>query len=149
MGSGGVGSPQHMYGELFKMMAGVDMLHVPYRGGAPALTDLLAGQVQVMFDTLARRRPYDGVVGKMGLHIHQHSSLVERQRGDSQSGFCPRSDNRNPRVQIPCYREIFPCYASKKFPVLLRRECGWKPLNSLADWVPKSRRRAGFSKIPC
>src|SRR5262249_54877093 len=37
MGSGGVGSPQHVYGELFKMMAGVDMLHVPYRGGAPAL----------------------------------------------------------------------------------------------------------------
>jgi tripartite-type tricarboxylate transporter receptor subunit TctC len=53
MGSGGVGSPQHVYGELFKMMAGVDMLHVPYRGGAPALTDLLAGQVQVMFDTLS------------------------------------------------------------------------------------------------
>jgi tripartite-type tricarboxylate transporter receptor subunit TctC len=52
MGSGGVGSPQHVYGELFKMMAGVDMLHVPYRGGAPALTDLLAGQVQVVFDTL-------------------------------------------------------------------------------------------------
>ena len=44
MGSGGVGSPQHVYGELFKMMAGVDMLHVPYRGGAPALTDLLAGK---------------------------------------------------------------------------------------------------------
>jgi tripartite-type tricarboxylate transporter receptor subunit TctC len=53
MGSGGVGSPQHVYGELFKMMAGVDMLHVPYRGGAPALTDLLAGQVQIMFDTLS------------------------------------------------------------------------------------------------
>ena len=52
MGSGGVGSPQHVYGELFKMMTGVDMLLVPYRGGAPALTDLLAGQVQVMFDTL-------------------------------------------------------------------------------------------------
>jgi tripartite-type tricarboxylate transporter receptor subunit TctC len=53
MASGGVGSPQHVYGELFKMMTGIDMLHVPYRGGAPALTDLLAGQVQVMFDTLA------------------------------------------------------------------------------------------------
>src|SRR5262249_40306889 len=52
MGSGGVGSPQHVYGELFKMMTSVDMLHVPYRGGAPALTDLLAGQVQVMVDTL-------------------------------------------------------------------------------------------------
>jgi tripartite-type tricarboxylate transporter receptor subunit TctC len=53
MASGGVGSAQHVYGELFKMMTGVDMLHVPYRGGGPALTDLLAGQVPVMFDTLA------------------------------------------------------------------------------------------------
>ena len=53
MASGGVGTPQQVYGELFKMMAGVDMLHVPYRGGAPALTDLLAGQVQIMFDTMA------------------------------------------------------------------------------------------------
>jgi tripartite-type tricarboxylate transporter receptor subunit TctC len=52
MASGGVGSPQHVYGELFKMMTGVEMLHVPYRGGAPALTDLLAGQAQAMFDTL-------------------------------------------------------------------------------------------------
>ena len=45
-------SSNHVAGELFKMMAGVDMVHVPYRGGAPALTDLLAGQVQVMFDTM-------------------------------------------------------------------------------------------------
>jgi tripartite-type tricarboxylate transporter receptor subunit TctC len=52
MASGGVGSAQHVYGELFKMMAGVDMLHVPYRGGGPALADLLAGQVPLMFDTL-------------------------------------------------------------------------------------------------
>jgi tripartite-type tricarboxylate transporter receptor subunit TctC len=53
MASGGVGSAAHVYGELFKMMTGADMLHVPYRGGGPALTDLLAGQVPVMFDTLA------------------------------------------------------------------------------------------------
>jgi tripartite-type tricarboxylate transporter receptor subunit TctC len=52
MASGGVGTPQHLFGELFKKMAGVDMLHVPYRGGGPALTDLLAGHVAVMFDTL-------------------------------------------------------------------------------------------------
>jgi tripartite-type tricarboxylate transporter receptor subunit TctC len=49
MASGAVGSPSHLAGELFKMMAGVDMLHVPYRGTAPALTDLLGGQVQVTF----------------------------------------------------------------------------------------------------
>jgi tripartite-type tricarboxylate transporter receptor subunit TctC len=53
MASGGVGSSQHLYGEVFKAMAGVDMVHVPYRGGGPALIDLLAGQVPLMFDTLA------------------------------------------------------------------------------------------------
>jgi len=52
MASGGSGSPQHVSGELFKVMTGVDMLHVPYRGAAPAITDLLAGQVQVMFDPI-------------------------------------------------------------------------------------------------
>jgi tripartite-type tricarboxylate transporter receptor subunit TctC len=52
MGSGGVGTPQHLYGEMFKQMCGVDMLHVPYRGGGRALTDLLGGHVHVMFDTL-------------------------------------------------------------------------------------------------
>jgi tripartite-type tricarboxylate transporter receptor subunit TctC len=49
MASVGIGSGTHLAGELFKIMAGVDMVHVPYRGGAPALTDLIGGQVQVMF----------------------------------------------------------------------------------------------------
>jgi tripartite-type tricarboxylate transporter receptor subunit TctC len=49
MASVGIGSGPHIAGELFKMMAGVNMVHVPYRGGGPALTDLLGGQVQVMF----------------------------------------------------------------------------------------------------
>src|SRR5713101_8147401 len=48
--SGGIGFATHVAGELFKAMTGVDMVHVPYRGQAPAMTDLLAGQVQVMFD---------------------------------------------------------------------------------------------------
>jgi tripartite-type tricarboxylate transporter receptor subunit TctC len=52
MASGGIGSGSHMAGELFKMMAGVDMVHVPYRGAGPALADLLGGQVQVMFDLM-------------------------------------------------------------------------------------------------
>jgi tripartite-type tricarboxylate transporter receptor subunit TctC len=51
MASPGSGSPPHAFGELFKMMADVNMVHVPYRGGAPAITDLLAGQVQVFFGT--------------------------------------------------------------------------------------------------
>ena len=52
MASSGNGSTIHMSGELFKMMTGINMVHVPYRGGAPALTDLIAGQVQVMFDNI-------------------------------------------------------------------------------------------------
>src|SRR5262252_6855012 len=53
MASSGGGTPSHIAGELFKMMAGVNMLHVPYRGDVPAITDLLGGQVQVYFGTLS------------------------------------------------------------------------------------------------
>jgi tripartite-type tricarboxylate transporter receptor subunit TctC len=52
MASGGIGSTGHVSGELFKMMTGLNIEHVPYRGGAPALTDLLAGQVQVYFSPM-------------------------------------------------------------------------------------------------
>jgi tripartite-type tricarboxylate transporter receptor subunit TctC len=52
MASGGIGSSQHAIGELFKMMARVDLTHVPYRGEAPALADLLGGQVQVIFGNM-------------------------------------------------------------------------------------------------
>jgi len=57
MASAGIGGPQHVAGELFKFMAGVDMVHVPYRGTTPAVTDLLAGQVQVMFDVTPTALP--------------------------------------------------------------------------------------------
>src|SRR5262245_14302692 len=52
MASAGIGSPQHVAGELFKMMAGVDMVHVPYRGDALVLADLISGQVQVYFGVM-------------------------------------------------------------------------------------------------
>src|SRR3954462_3649902 len=52
MASSGNGSTIHMSGELFKMLTGINMVHVPYRGGAPALTDMISGQVQVMFDNI-------------------------------------------------------------------------------------------------
>jgi len=58
MASAGIGDGTHMCGELFKMMTGVNMAHVPYRGGAPALTDLLGGQVQVMFASMASSIEY-------------------------------------------------------------------------------------------
>jgi tripartite-type tricarboxylate transporter receptor subunit TctC len=58
MGSGSIGSTQHLSGELFKMMTGVDLVHVPYRGGAPAIADLLGGQVQVIFDVLSESIGY-------------------------------------------------------------------------------------------
>jgi tripartite-type tricarboxylate transporter receptor subunit TctC len=53
MGSAGTGGATHVSGELFQMMAGIKMLHVPYRGSPPALSDLLAGRVQAMFDNVA------------------------------------------------------------------------------------------------
>ena len=56
--SGSNGSAGHLAGELYKSMTGTDLLHIPYKGGAPAVTDLLAGQVNLMFDNLANSLPY-------------------------------------------------------------------------------------------
>jgi tripartite-type tricarboxylate transporter receptor subunit TctC len=58
MGSGGNGSPAHVTGELFKMMTGVNLTHVPYRGAGPAITDLLGGQIQVTFTDMAASIEY-------------------------------------------------------------------------------------------
>jgi tripartite-type tricarboxylate transporter receptor subunit TctC len=58
MGSAGVGSTSHLAGELFKMMAGVDLVHVPYRGNALALTDLISGQIEVLFPSLGSSIEY-------------------------------------------------------------------------------------------
>ena len=58
MGSGGVGATGHVAGELFQMLAGIKMQHVPYRGEAPALTDLIGGQIQVLFATIGSSLPY-------------------------------------------------------------------------------------------
>lgn len=56
--SAGIGTPPHLAGELFKNMTGVDMVHVPYKGGGPALTDLLAGQVGIYFSGISSVLPY-------------------------------------------------------------------------------------------
>jgi tripartite-type tricarboxylate transporter receptor subunit TctC len=60
MASGGVGSGNHLSGELFKMMTGIDLVHVPYRGAGPALIDLFGGQVQVLFATMSSSIGYVG-----------------------------------------------------------------------------------------
>ena len=63
MASAGIGSTPHVTGELFKMMAKADMMHVPYRGAGPAMTDLLGGQVQVLFDNVPSAIEYIGLAG--------------------------------------------------------------------------------------
>lgn len=68
-GSAGNGSSTHMIAELFKLKAGVDLTHVPYRGSAPALNDLVAGQIQVMFENLPTALPFiqSGTVVALGV----------------------------------------------------------------------------------
>jgi len=58
MGSGGIGSGNHLSGEMLNMMAGIDLVHVPYRGAGPAMVDLMGGQVQVMFNTMSASLQY-------------------------------------------------------------------------------------------
>lgn len=76
--SAGVGTGIHMAGELFKMMAAVDMVHVPYRGAAGAMTDLIGGQVQLMFDTTAASIPHikSGKVRALAVTTAARSALL-------------------------------------------------------------------------
>jgi tripartite-type tricarboxylate transporter receptor subunit TctC len=78
MASGGVGSPLHVAGELFKMMAGVDMVHVPYRSEALALPDLLAGQVQMMFGVMPASLGYvrSGKLRALGVSTLKRQELL-------------------------------------------------------------------------
>lgn len=78
MASGGNGSPTHVAGELFKMMAGVNLLHVPYRGSTPAITDLLGGQVQVLFNTLPEMMGYinDDKLRALGVTAAKRQSVL-------------------------------------------------------------------------
>ncbi len=69
LASFGTGSTSHVAGELFKMMAGIDMLHVPYRGGAPMITDLLAGQVHTAIDVMTTAFPHIRSGGLVALGV--------------------------------------------------------------------------------
>jgi len=77
-GSAGNGSSTHMIAELFKLKANVNLTHIPYRGSAPALTDLAAGQIQVMFENLPTALPFiqSGTVRALGVtSAHRSPSL--------------------------------------------------------------------------
>ncbi len=78
MASGGVGSPLHVAGELFKMMAGIDLVHVPYRSEALALPDLLAGQVQLLFGVMPASFGYvrSGKLRALGVTTAQRQELL-------------------------------------------------------------------------
>jgi tripartite-type tricarboxylate transporter receptor subunit TctC len=100
LASGGIGSTGHMSAELFQMMAGIKFTHVPYRGEAPALTDLIAGQAQVMISTTGSSLPY-ATAGKVRAlatttddrvaelpDVPPLSQTVPGYRADAWSGLC-------------------------------------------------------------
>ena len=90
-GSAGLGTTLHISGELFKLLAGVDMVHVPYRGGAPAMVDVIGGQVQMIFDNIP-------------------GALVQYNPGKVK-GFGVTSAKRSPVVpDIPAIAEFLPGY---------------------------------------
>jgi tripartite-type tricarboxylate transporter receptor subunit TctC len=92
MGSSGNGSSLHMSGELFKMMAGVSMVHVPYRGEAPALTDLIGGQVQVVFGSITASIEYirTGTLRALAVTTATRSELLPNVQ--SMAEFLPGYD---------------------------------------------------------
>jgi tripartite-type tricarboxylate transporter receptor subunit TctC len=96
MGSGGNGAPDHVSGELFKMMAGVNLLHVPYRGVAPALVDLLGGQVQVIFATMP--------------------SVIEQIRAGKLRALAVTTAARSPALpNVPTIGEFVPGYEASQW----------------------------------
>ncbi|HYC35067.1 MAG TPA: tripartite tricarboxylate transporter substrate binding protein [Usitatibacter sp.] len=83
--SGGMGTTSHLAGELFKSLAGVDMVHVPYKGNSPAITDVLGGQVQMIFATMPTVLP----------HV----------KGGRLRALAVLGDSRNPAVDVPTIGE--------------------------------------------
>ncbi len=109
MGSPGNGTGPHLAGELFKMMAGVEMIHVPYRGSGPMLTDLLGGQVQVAFDGLSssieyikagRLRPLAVATASRSPALPDLPALSEYVPGYEASGWCGVAAPRRTPVEI-------------------------------------------------
>jgi tripartite-type tricarboxylate transporter receptor subunit TctC len=88
-GSAGTGGTIHLAGEMFKQMAGIEMTHVPYKGAGPALTDLLSGNIQVMFDTLSTALPpvKSGMVRALGVSSVERSPDLPDVPTIAESGY--------------------------------------------------------------
>ena len=88
-GSAGIGGTVHLSGEMFKQMAGVDLVHVPYKGAGPALTDLLSGNIQVMFDTFGTALPpvKAGLLRPLGVSSKQRVSDLPDVPTIAESGY--------------------------------------------------------------
>jgi tripartite-type tricarboxylate transporter receptor subunit TctC len=100
MASAGIGNSTHVASELFKMMTGVNLLHVPYRGSTPALTDLFGGQVQVMFDVISSSIEHIGA-GKLrvlAVTTAARSIVRDSEKGTSHG---PQSKDRGPGADPP------------------------------------------------
>jgi tripartite-type tricarboxylate transporter receptor subunit TctC len=90
MASSGSGTSVHLSGELFKFMTGIDMKHVPYKGAGPAITDLIGGQVDVLFDNMP--------------------SIIGHIRGGSLRALAVTSAQRSPALDVPTVAETVPGY---------------------------------------
>jgi tripartite-type tricarboxylate transporter receptor subunit TctC len=88
-GSAGTGGTIHLAGEMFKQMAGIEMTHVPYKGAGPALTDLISGNIQVMFDTLGTALPpvKSGLVRALGVSSERRSPDLPDVPTIAESGY--------------------------------------------------------------
>ena len=88
-GSAGTGGTIHLAGEMFKQIAGIDMIHVPYKGAGPALTDLLSGNIQVMFDTLSTALPpvKAGLLRPLGVSSGERSPDLPDVPTIAESGY--------------------------------------------------------------
>jgi tripartite-type tricarboxylate transporter receptor subunit TctC len=115
MASGGNGAPSHLFGELFKMSAGVNMVHVPYRGAAPAVTAVLGGQVQVFFSPL--------------------STAVEHIKAGKLRGLAVTTATRSQALaDVPTMREFIPDYEASNWYGI------GAPRNTPADVIAKLNR---------
>ena len=87
--SSGNAAAQHLSGEAFKVAAGIDMLHIPYKGSAPALTDLIGGQVQLMFDSMPSSMPFikSGQIRALAVTTPQRSSALPDVPTVAESGY--------------------------------------------------------------